>query len=52
MLTGALFGFEATASISTESANQTVKIVGLFGQEDDITALSMTRAVDLDPPLA
>jgi hypothetical protein len=50
--TGALFGFEATAAISTQSANQIVKIVELFGQEDDITVLSLTRAVDLNPALA
>jgi serine phosphatase RsbU (regulator of sigma subunit) len=48
---GDLFGFEATAAISTESANQIAKTAELFGQEDDITVLSMIRAVGLNPAL-
>jgi len=48
---GVLFGFEATAAISAESAHQIAKIAELFGQEDDITVLSVTRAIDLNPAL-
>ena len=46
--TGALFGFEATAALSTESASQIVRTVQLFGQEDDITVLALIRGADLD----
>ena len=46
--TGALFGFEATAALSTESASQIVRTVELFGQEDDITVLALIRGADLD----
>lgn len=38
---GELFGFERTQSISTESANQIAKTAELFGQEDDITVLTL-----------
>ena len=48
---GALFGFEATAAISAESAHQIATTAELFGQEDDITVLSVTRAIDLNPAL-
>jgi hypothetical protein len=40
---GELFGFERTQSISAESANQIAKAAELFGQEDDITVLTLTR---------
>ena len=40
---GELFGFERTQSISAESANQIAKAAALFGQEDDITVLTLTR---------
>jgi phosphoserine phosphatase RsbU/P len=40
---GELFGFERTQSISTESANRIAKAAELFGQEDDITVLTLTR---------
>jgi hypothetical protein len=40
---GELFGFERTQSISTESANQIAKTAELFGQEDDISVLTLTR---------
>src|SRR5580700_2950330 len=48
---GTLFGFEATAAISAEPALQIAKTAELFGQEDDITVLSVTRAIDLNPVL-
>jgi len=41
--TGALFGFERTAAISCESADQIAQTAELFGQDDDITALTLAR---------
>jgi hypothetical protein len=41
--TGALFGFERTAAISGESAAEIAKTAELFGQDDDITVLTLTR---------
>jgi serine phosphatase RsbU (regulator of sigma subunit) len=41
--TGALFGFDRTAAISCESAGHIAKTAELFGQEDDITVLTVTR---------
>ena len=38
---GELFGFERTQSISIESADQIAKTAELFGQEDDITVLTL-----------
>jgi hypothetical protein len=43
--TGALFGFERTAAISNESADQIAKTAEAFGQDDDITALTLARTV-------
>jgi hypothetical protein len=40
---GELFGFERTAAISCESANQIAKTAELFGQDDDITVLTLAR---------
>jgi phosphoserine phosphatase RsbU/P len=40
--TGQLFGFERTAAISTEPAEEIAAAAQAFGQEDDITALSLT----------
>jgi len=40
---GALFGFERTAAISGESADQIAATAETFGQEDDITALTLAR---------
>ena len=39
---GELFGFERTAAISSQTADQIAKAAELFGQEDDITVLSLT----------
>lgn len=39
-----LFGFERTRSLSTESANKIVQAAQDFGQEDDITVLTLTMA--------
>jgi phosphoserine phosphatase RsbU/P len=41
---GELFGFERTAAISSSSADQIAKTAELFGQEDDITVLTLTFA--------
>ncbi len=49
---GELFGFERTQAISNESASQIAKAAEQFGQEDDITVLSLTRTVGLNPALA
>jgi serine phosphatase RsbU (regulator of sigma subunit) len=38
-----LFGFERTAAISGQPADQIAKAAELFGQEDDITVLTLTR---------
>jgi serine phosphatase RsbU (regulator of sigma subunit) len=39
---GELFGFERTRAISGESASQIAKSAELFGQDDDITVLTLT----------
>jgi hypothetical protein len=41
---GELFGFERAAAISGNSADQIAKAAELFGQEDDITVLTLTFA--------
>jgi hypothetical protein len=41
--TGALFGFERTAAISSQSAGQIAETAELFGQDDDITVLTLMR---------
>jgi len=40
---GELFGFERTAAIAGESAESIVHTAQTFGQEDDITVLTLTR---------
>ncbi|MGB6828634.1 MAG: SpoIIE family protein phosphatase [Terracidiphilus sp.] len=41
---GELFGFDRTRAISTEAANQIANAAEQFGQEDDITVLTLTLA--------
>jgi hypothetical protein len=41
--TGELFGFDRTAGISTEPAEKVVRTAQDFGQEDDITAVTLLR---------
>ena len=41
--TGALFGFERSASLSMQPAAKIAAAAQEFGQEDDITVLSLTR---------
>ena len=62
--TGELFGFDRAATMSTESADQIARAAQTFGQEDDITVVTLTRrpvpeqftarlqAQALTPPLA
>jgi hypothetical protein len=40
---GALFGFDRVAAIIGQSADQIAQTAELFGQEDDITALTLAR---------
>jgi serine phosphatase RsbU (regulator of sigma subunit) len=53
---GELFGFERTQSISTKSAELIALAAQDFGQDDDITVLTLTRvpvgelAAPLSPP--
>ena len=49
---GALFGFERSASLSTQPAEAIAQAAQAFGQDDDITVLSLTRTVDLNPAMA
>jgi serine phosphatase RsbU (regulator of sigma subunit) len=42
---GELFGFERTCAISSESAENIAAAAQLFGQEDDITVLTVKRMV-------
>jgi hypothetical protein len=42
--TGELFGFDRTAAISTQSAESIARAAQHFGQEDDITVLTLTFA--------
>jgi hypothetical protein len=40
---GSLFGFERTAAISRESAEEVAQAAQAFGQDDDITVLTLAR---------
>jgi len=40
---GELYGFERTRAISAEPAEKVAQAAQAFGQEDDITVLSVTR---------
>jgi hypothetical protein len=40
---GELFGFERTSAVATESAESIAQAAQNFGQEDDITVLTITR---------
>ena len=42
---GTLFGFDRTAAMSIQTANQIAKTAELFGQDDDITVLTLERMV-------
>jgi phosphoserine phosphatase RsbU/P len=49
---GELFGFERTAAISTDSAQDIASAAQRFGQEDDITVLTLTRLALAPAPAA
>lgn len=40
---GELYGFDRTAAISIQSAERIARTSQTFGQEDDITVLTLTR---------
>jgi serine phosphatase RsbU (regulator of sigma subunit) len=42
--TGELFGFERTQNLSSKSAEQIVEAARAFGQEDDITVVTLSFA--------
>ncbi len=49
---GELYGFERTLAISKKSANTIANAAREFGQQDDITVLTVARLEDLKPVLA
>jgi len=49
---GELYGFDRTQAISNQAANAIAEAATQFGQEDDITVLSVTRTVNLNPAMA
>jgi len=49
---GELYGFDRTRAISNQSANAIAEAATKFGQEDDITVLSVTRTAGPNPALA
>ena len=46
---GELFGFERTAAISTRSAEAITRAAQAFGQDDDITVLTVTHKAAHEP---
>lgn len=46
---GTLFGFERTKAISGKSAEEIAEVALKFGQEDDITVLTLERFIDANP---
>jgi serine phosphatase RsbU (regulator of sigma subunit) len=50
--TGALFGFDRTASLSVQPAETIASVAQTFGQEDDITALTLMATAMPQPALA
>jgi sigma-B regulation protein RsbU (phosphoserine phosphatase) len=49
---GELYGFDRTQAISNQPANAIAEAATQFGQEDDITVLSVARAANLNPAMA
>jgi serine phosphatase RsbU (regulator of sigma subunit) len=41
---GALLGFERTTALSVQSAEAVAEVAQGFGQDDDITVLTLTRS--------
>jgi hypothetical protein len=50
--TGELFGFDRAAALSTEPAEQIALAAERFGQDDDITILTLTRIGKGEEPSA
>jgi len=50
--TGALFGFDRTASLSIQPAETIARAAQTFGQEDDLTALTLMATATPQPALA
>ena len=46
---GELLGFERSRALSTEPVAKIVEAAKLFGQQDDITAIAITRRLDEEP---
>ncbi len=49
---GELFGFDRTRAISTQSAEKIAQAAKEFGQDDDITVLTLTRTAPGSAPVA
>lgn len=49
---GELYGFERTQAISIKSASMIAEAARGFGQQDDITVLTVIRSADLSPARA
>jgi len=49
---GELYGFDRTQAISNQPANAIAEAATQFGQEDDITVLSVIRTAGRNPALA
>jgi serine phosphatase RsbU (regulator of sigma subunit) len=49
---GELYGFERTLAISNKPANTIAEAAREFGQQDDITVLTVIRSAGLNPALA
>jgi hypothetical protein len=48
--TGELFGFDRAAALSTEAAEDIAHAAETFGQDDDITVLTLTRLAEVNQP--
>jgi hypothetical protein len=48
---GELYGFQRTQAVSSQPAHAIAEAARQFGQQDDITVLSVTRTVRLNPAL-
>jgi hypothetical protein len=49
---GEIFGFERTRALATQSAERIAQAAQEFGQEDDITVLTLTRLASVPAPAA
>ena len=51
-VTGELYGFERTRTLSTQPAQVIAETARAFGQEDDITVLTLTPTANLEAAIA